>query len=86
MVPKIGVQSSVNTYQRLKKRLLDATLLYTLNDKVKIKGKVVQSREWITTLLYTLVLQLLKREPSGNSQLRSPALLTYSFINQLPMI
>ena len=35
--------------------VLDATLLNTHHYKVKIKGKVDQSREWSSALPYTLV-------------------------------
>ena len=35
--------------------VLDAALLSTQHYKVRIKGKVEQSREWSTTLPYTLV-------------------------------
>ena len=42
---------------------------------VRIKGKVPQSREWSSTLPYTLVWKLLKREPSGHPWLRLPTLL-----------
>ena len=52
--------------QRLKKMVLDAALLNTQHYKVRTKGKVEQSREWSSTLPYTSVLQLLKREPSGH--------------------
>ena len=48
-----GVQSQVESYQRLKKMVLDATLLSTQHYKVKIKGKVEQSWEWRSTLLFT---------------------------------
>ena len=37
------------------KLLLDATLLNTQHYKVRIKGKVEQSKEWSSALLYTLV-------------------------------
>ena len=40
-----GVQSQVESYQRLKIIILDATLLYTQHYKVRIKDKVEQSRE-----------------------------------------
>ena len=40
---------------KTQKIVLDATLLSTHYYKVRIKGKVEQSREWISTLLYTLV-------------------------------
>ena len=35
--------------------VLDATLLNTQHYKVRIKGKVEQSREWSSALSYTLV-------------------------------
>ena len=44
MVQEIGVQSQVEPYQRLKKMVLDATLLNTQHYKVRIKDKVEQSR------------------------------------------
>ena len=37
MVWETGVQSQVDSYQRLKKMVLDATLLNTQHNKVKIK-------------------------------------------------
>ena len=40
---------------KTKKMVLDAILLNTQHYKVKIKGKVEQSREWSSTLHYTLV-------------------------------
>ena len=43
--------------------VLDATLLSTQHYKVRIKGKVEQSREWSSVIPYTLVWQLLKIEP-----------------------
>ena len=52
--------------------VLDATLLSTQHYKVRIKGKVEQSRERSSALPYTSVLQQLKREPSGHPRLRSP--------------
>ena len=55
MVRKTWVQSQVKSYQRLKKMVLDATLLNTQYYKVRIKGKVEQSKEWSSTLPYTLV-------------------------------
>ena len=36
-----------------KKMVLDAALLSTQHYKVKIKGKVEQSKEWSSTLPYT---------------------------------
>ena len=41
------VQSQVESYQRLKKMVLDASLLNTQHYKVRIKGKVEQSREGV---------------------------------------
>ena len=49
-----GVQSLVESYQRLK-MVLEATLLNTQNYKVRIKGKVEQSRERCSALPYTLM-------------------------------
>ena len=51
MVGETGVQSQVESYQRLKKKkkkkkmVLDAALLNTQHYKVRIKGKVEQFRE-----------------------------------------
>ena len=45
-----GVQSQVESYQRL-----DASLLNTLHYKVRIKGKMEQSRERSRSHLYTKV-------------------------------
>ena len=54
MVQETEVQSQVHSYQRLKK-VLDAALLSTQHYMVRIKGKVDQSREKSSTLLYTSV-------------------------------
>ena len=40
MVKETGVQYQVKSYKRLKKMVLDATLLNTQHYKVHIKGKV----------------------------------------------
>ena len=40
---------------KTQKMVLDAALLYTQHYKVRIKGKVEQSREWSSALLYTSV-------------------------------
>ena len=53
MVRKTEIQSKVESYQRLKKMVLDAALLNTQHYKVRIKGKVEQSREWSSALSYT---------------------------------
>ena len=55
MARETWVQSQVESYQRLKKMVLDATLLNTQYYKVRIKGKVEQSRERNSALPYTLV-------------------------------
>ena len=44
-----SVQSQVKSYQRLKKMVLNASLLYTQHYKVQIKGKVEQFRERSST-------------------------------------
>ena len=45
MVQETGVQSQVETYQRLKKMVLDTSLLNAQHYKVRFKGKVEHSRE-----------------------------------------
>ena len=45
MVQETGVQSQVESYQRLK-MVLDAALLSPQHYKVRIMGKMEQSREW----------------------------------------
>ena len=40
---------------KTQKMVLDTALLNTQHNKVKIKGKVEQSREWSSALPYTLV-------------------------------
>ena len=55
MVRETGVQFQVESYQRLKKMVLDASFLNTQAYKVRIKGKVEQSKEWSSTLPYTSV-------------------------------
>ena len=56
MVWETGVQFQVESYWRLKKIVLDATLLSAQHYKIRIKGKVEQSREWSRALSYTLML------------------------------
>ena len=53
--PEDRVQSQVESYQRLRKMVLDVVLLNTKHYKVRIKGKVEQSRGWSSPLLYTSV-------------------------------
>ena len=45
MAKETRIQSLVKSYQRLKKVVLDATLLNTQYYQVQIKGKVEQSRK-----------------------------------------
>ena len=57
MVLETGVQSQVESYQRLKKKMvLDAALLSSQYYKVGIKDKVEQPRKWSSTLPYASVL------------------------------
>ena len=55
MARESQIQSQVESYQRLKKIGLDASLLNTQQYKVGIKGKVGQSRERSRALPYTSV-------------------------------
>ena len=55
MVWETRVQSQVESYQKLKKMVLDAALFNTQHYKVRIKGKVEQSREWSSALPYPFV-------------------------------
>ena len=54
MIWESEVQFQVESYQDSKKMVLDAALLNTQNYKVRIKGKVKQSRELSSALPYTL--------------------------------
>ena len=49
MVQKIGVQSQLDSYQKNEKIVFDAALLNTQHYKVRMEGKVDQSREWSST-------------------------------------
>ena len=55
MVRETRVQSQVPSYQRLKKMVLDISLLNTQHYKVRIKGKVEQSLRISSALPYALV-------------------------------
>ena len=55
MVRETWVQSQVESYQKRKKMVLDASLLNTQHYMVRIKGKVEQSREGSGALHYTSV-------------------------------
>ena len=55
MIQETGVQSQIRSYQRLKKMVLDTSLLNTQHYKVRIKGKVEQLRERSSALPYTSV-------------------------------
>ena len=67
---------------KTQKMVLDASLFNTQHYKVRITGKVGQSWERSSTLPYTLVWQLSKRELSGHSQLRSPT--TFKVLCHVP--
>ena len=54
---------------KTQKMVLDVALLNTQHYKLRIQGKVEQSRKWSSAFSYTLVQQLLKREPSSQPQL-----------------
>ena len=62
------------------KMVTDTSLLNTQHYKVRINGKVEQSKEWSSDLPYTTVLKLLKREPLGHPRLRSPTIYIYIYI------
>ena len=53
----LGDQGSIPVWviPKTQKIVLDAALLSTQHYKVRIKGKVEQSREWSSTLLYISV-------------------------------
>ena len=55
MVREMWIQSQVESYQRLKITVFDATLLSTRHCKAMNKGKVEQSRKWSTAIPYTTV-------------------------------
>ena len=55
MVQWTGVSSQIESYQRLKKMVIDAALLNSQYYKVRSKGKVDQSKEWSNALHYTSV-------------------------------
>ena len=60
---------------KTQKMVLDAAFLNTKHSKVRIKGKVEQSMEWSSALLYTSLQLLMKKKPSGHPRPRSPAFL-----------
>ena len=55
MARETGVQSQVESYQSLKKMILDTALLNTQHYKVRIKGKEELSKEKSSALPYTSV-------------------------------
>ena len=56
MVGETRVQSQVASYQKTLKMILDTSLFNTQQYKVRIKGKVEQSREKSSALPYNSVL------------------------------
>ena len=63
----LGDQGSIpgQVIPNTQKMVLDATLLNTQHYKVRIKDKVVQSREWSSALPYILVWYYLPTPPLG---------------------
>ena len=55
MIRKTGGSIPGRVIPKTQKMVLDAALLKTQHYKVRIKGKVEQSREWSSALPYTLV-------------------------------
>ena len=55
MARETGVQSQVESYQRLQKMVLDASWLNTQHYKVGIKGEVEQSKKRSNAVPYILV-------------------------------
>ena len=53
MVRATRVQSQVESCQRLKKMVLDPSLFNSKHYKVRIKGKVVQSSEYVHKYIHT---------------------------------
>ena len=80
MVWETGVQSLVESYQRLKKMILDAALLNTQYYKVRIKGKVEPFREWSSALSCTSVVAIEK------GAFESPLTKVANFTYYLPYI
>ena len=60
----LGDWDSIPVIPKTQKLVLETALLNIQHYKVEIKGKVEQSRR--SALLYTAVLWLMKREPSGD--------------------
>ena len=77
----LGDWSSITGRVIPKKMVLDASLLYTQCYKAVINGKVEQSRESSGALLYNSVLLKMKKDPMGHPRLRSPTLLTFTFMH-----
>ena len=61
-----GIQSRVESYQRLLKMVLDTSLLNTQQYKVRIKGKVEQSRERSSTLPIHLGVVAIEKRAFGS--------------------
>ena len=55
MVRETGVQPQSRVIPKTKKMVFDAAFVNTQHYKVRIKGKVEQSREWSSALNYTSV-------------------------------
>ena len=66
------------SYQRLRKMVLDSTLLNIQHYKVRIKGNMGQSREWSNTLPYFCV-EAIEKGPFGSPSTKV-ANFTYIYI------
>ena len=75
-----GDQGSIagGVIPKTQKMVLDAALLDTQHYKVRIKGKLKQSRERSSALSYTSCSSYWKGEPLDHPWLRLPNLLTYN--------
>ena len=66
MARETCVQSQIESYQILKKMVLDATLINIQHYKVRIKGKVEQSRERSSTLSLHLGVPAIEKGALGS--------------------
>ena len=79
MMRETGVQSQVESYLRLKKMVLHTSLLNTQYYKVRIKGKVEQSKERISALPHRDVVAIEK------GALASPSTTVANFTFYFPL-
>ena len=83
----LGDQGSIpgRVIPKTQKMVLYATLLNIQHYKVRIEGKVEQSREWSSTLPYTSMYSLLKKEPLSHPWQWLPTLLIYILLPRFKM-